>query len=1033
MYTTYVNGFESALAELSSLKTHAGFASWSSGIGAGANAQMTSLLIAPIQRIPRYLLLLQKLQRHTPVSSGPALCSALQKAVDKILFIADHLNESKKRAEALGQVVALHQRMSGRCPPLLAPNRRLLKQCSAKKRTTSTSALRRKHVRLVFLFSDVVLWCTPTYRFKGIARLAQARLECYDARTYYSLDILTIPSERDVPLEFATRSERDEWRDAVQGAIDAISERRASRNAESLRIRNARQQDLKRALLVPVPKQPLSKHLTAPLDAVIPPDTLPVPLHQQRQQQLRGQSRAQAADASAAATEAVSALSSMIGVYEPSGVLGSGTLDLVNEAMRDAVHTLVDVHIEHEALMCRLLAYCRERLQNVQSGKFSGKTLSFYSQSEVSSRAASPISRANRMMFGGHVDTDGEGDDGTFYSGDDDCGSSDGGGGEEAAAEAFAMQLMPDLIRLLSLCRSPLRLNDVFRAAGNCLAACAEQAPAVFAETVAATLQRELLSGNGNDDATAVATNDNWKREGAAIYLLGLAAEVGHTSMLSEPASNEYEAIDDLAGFASITLSALAPPNASSASRVWHPEVVELACWSARRICKRRLHWLSVSRCHAALQAVVHRVQESAHAVGLAETAAAEVPLVHSLWALIHILERQTQLFTPDELDSVARALLARLQQQQQQEQHEEAPVQSALLACLAKCRLSVLRQCDAERTLLRVLDRSVDARVTSTTAAVLADLVSAEFAPAVLRVVASQLERAWRRFDSVGVVQLVHVVISCTEVLSANEFAPYQEMLVPLLRQILLDLSAHSQTRHIKAPTLTSAPDALNISMRRERVIESVLEASIGVACLCPSTPYALQIGQALLAVFTRARQALLVQALGEHLLGESQEPQQQRQHNGPQREPKRATSDPNELGIVVQSLVGLSTLLMSVQPPSLVQDLGQSLVWSIADTLEKLPPAAVVGSHASHAAPGTFSPVLAQPQQQAGWAQLLYAQLLDSWTAVTAALFSDSVQMRSQLVLRQVVAVLCWSTVPRGADGKTDLLLLELMLVLM
>ena len=69
LYTDFVNNFEKALAEVAALKANnSAFQKWSAQ--QREPAQLTSLLIAPIQRIPRYMLLLQQLARHTPVFSN---------------------------------------------------------------------------------------------------------------------------------------------------------------------------------------------------------------------------------------------------------------------------------------------------------------------------------------------------------------------------------------------------------------------------------------------------------------------------------------------------------------------------------------------------------------------------------------------------------------------------------------------------------------------------------------------------------------------------------------------------------------------------------------------------------------------------------------------------------------------------------------------------------------------------------------------------------------------------------------------------
>ena len=60
----------------------------------GAGRRLQGLLIAPVQRIPRYILLLKELMRFTPQDTPDQ--AALDKALEALLKQADNINKSKK-------------------------------------------------------------------------------------------------------------------------------------------------------------------------------------------------------------------------------------------------------------------------------------------------------------------------------------------------------------------------------------------------------------------------------------------------------------------------------------------------------------------------------------------------------------------------------------------------------------------------------------------------------------------------------------------------------------------------------------------------------------------------------------------------------------------------------------------------------------------------------------------------------------------------------------------------------------------------
>ena len=68
---------------------------------------LASFLITPVQRIPRYVMLLQDLFRNTPDSHTDY--SNLNKALEKMRDVAEYVNEKKRVAENLNQVNAVQE------------------------------------------------------------------------------------------------------------------------------------------------------------------------------------------------------------------------------------------------------------------------------------------------------------------------------------------------------------------------------------------------------------------------------------------------------------------------------------------------------------------------------------------------------------------------------------------------------------------------------------------------------------------------------------------------------------------------------------------------------------------------------------------------------------------------------------------------------------------------------------------------------------------------------------------------------------
>ncbi|KAG2146552.1 uncharacterized protein EDB93DRAFT_1227060 [Suillus bovinus] len=87
---------------------------------------MEGYLLLPVQRIPRYRLLLEELLRSTP-PSYTFLDDSLDRALAEISSLANNMNEGKRESESRRKLVQWQSRIRGKFPsPLVQPHRRLI-------------------------------------------------------------------------------------------------------------------------------------------------------------------------------------------------------------------------------------------------------------------------------------------------------------------------------------------------------------------------------------------------------------------------------------------------------------------------------------------------------------------------------------------------------------------------------------------------------------------------------------------------------------------------------------------------------------------------------------------------------------------------------------------------------------------------------------------------------------------------------------------------------------------------------------------
>jgi hypothetical protein len=95
---------------------------------------LESYLLLPVQRIPRYKLLLESLVACTPAEDGsqtPTTHPLLGKAVDLMTALASEMNERKRESEGRRRLLHWQQRIGNRFKsPLVQPHRQLLREGS---------------------------------------------------------------------------------------------------------------------------------------------------------------------------------------------------------------------------------------------------------------------------------------------------------------------------------------------------------------------------------------------------------------------------------------------------------------------------------------------------------------------------------------------------------------------------------------------------------------------------------------------------------------------------------------------------------------------------------------------------------------------------------------------------------------------------------------------------------------------------------------------------------------------------------------
>jgi len=189
-----------------------------------ANRDLLSFLIMPIQRIPRYILLLDDLKKHTPDDLPDK--QNIQKGYAKMKEIADYLNTSKKKSETQAKMAQLQQNLvvpENVSLTLSKDGRTFIKESSVivKKGSASDYAY-------LFLLSDLLLYTKQKqkkFKLKATIPLSKSVLveELPDTKFAKNCFRITAPSLKDGPLvvNTTTPAEKQIWLTELRKSIQA--------------------------------------------------------------------------------------------------------------------------------------------------------------------------------------------------------------------------------------------------------------------------------------------------------------------------------------------------------------------------------------------------------------------------------------------------------------------------------------------------------------------------------------------------------------------------------------------------------------------------------------------------------------------------------------------------------------------------------------------------------------------------------------------------------------------------------------------
>eukprot|EP00029_Vermamoeba_vermiformis_P001685 TRINITY_DN118_c1_g1_i2.p1 TRINITY_DN118_c1_g1~~TRINITY_DN118_c1_g1_i2.p1 ORF type:complete len:446 (-),score=91.32 TRINITY_DN118_c1_g1_i2:217-1554(-) len=208
-YTEYVNNYNEALTCLARIQHKTKVQKYlkeKHKFPESENYSLSDFLILPIQRIPRYQLLLQELLKSTR-KKHPDF-KHLSAALTAVMQVASYINEQKKHYEETQLVYALQEKFVGKFD-LVAPHRKIVKD-------GDMSEAKTKHLFHWILFCDVLALTTyegkknNKFNVHALSPLLNIEVRAEDP-LYLHIDISLGKKEKTWSFLFESKAARDAW------------------------------------------------------------------------------------------------------------------------------------------------------------------------------------------------------------------------------------------------------------------------------------------------------------------------------------------------------------------------------------------------------------------------------------------------------------------------------------------------------------------------------------------------------------------------------------------------------------------------------------------------------------------------------------------------------------------------------------------------------------------------------------------------------------------------------------------------------
>ncbi|XP_010154492.1 PREDICTED: FYVE, RhoGEF and PH domain-containing protein 4 [Eurypyga helias] len=196
------------------------------------NLTLQHHMLEPVQRIPRYEMLLKDYLRKLPQDSLD--WKDAEKSLEIISTAASHSNSAIRKMENLKKLLEIYE-MLGEEEDIVNPSNELIKEGQILKLAARNTSAQERYL---FLFNNMLLYCVPKFSLVGSKFSVRTRVGIDGMKIIathneeYPHTFQVSGKERTLELQASSEQDKEEWIKALQNTIEAFQQRNETfRNA----------------------------------------------------------------------------------------------------------------------------------------------------------------------------------------------------------------------------------------------------------------------------------------------------------------------------------------------------------------------------------------------------------------------------------------------------------------------------------------------------------------------------------------------------------------------------------------------------------------------------------------------------------------------------------------------------------------------------------------------------------------------------------------------------------------------------------